>query len=287
MAARRLGVVSLQRNPPDPIGWIKYHRDVGITDIYIGLEDSDDLKPVLEKAGRDLGVNVYAEITSKVDRNGEDNYHDIMGRQNKFVNKMLEKSRADGVEWLFHIDDDELLHPRAGTSWADVMAKVDPSCVSIHMTNWEGFSPAQPVGSWLEDSSVRYMTSSCRHLYAAYANGKSASRPVKGQAAWGPHHFSGGKECTLSEEDGVVLHHDSLAMSSDDVPPKKWYEKNVLRIGSDMSKIPFAATKESVEAVVSGSSSEQQRVWEKFRSQKGSQFQACALTESLQLPTYL
>ena len=39
----KLGIVSLQRKPPDVFSWIRYHRDVGITYFYIWLEDSDDL----------------------------------------------------------------------------------------------------------------------------------------------------------------------------------------------------------------------------------------------------
>ena len=281
----KLGIVSLQRKPPDVLNWIRYHRDVGITHFYIWLEDSDDLVPVLQQAARDYGVQMYTEI-GKVDRAAEDNYSDLMTRQKNFVNRMLEKGRKDGVDWLFHIDDDEVLHPRSDASWADVMKKVAPSCASVHMTNWEGFSPAQPAGAWLSDSGVRYMTSTCKHLYAAYTNGKSASRTTRGQTSWGPHHFSGGKECELSEADGVVLHHDSLAMGPEDLPPKTWVEKNLLRAHSNMASIPFEAAKESVKAVTSGSPAAQAYTLERFRSQKGERFQSCPVTESVQLPSY-
>jgi len=284
-APQKLGIVSLQRKPPDVLGWMQYHVDVGINHFYIWLEDSDDLKPVLERAARKMGVSMYVEL-GHVNRSTEDNYSDLMSRQTQFVNRMLGKSRGDGVDWIFHIDDDELLHPRSGDSWKDVLAKVDPKCSSIHMTNWEGYSPAQPSGPWLEDSGVRYMTSTCKHLYAAYTNGKSATRTSAGQQSHGPHHFRGGKECELPESEGVVLHHDSLAMSPDDLPPKQWYEKNILRAHSDMSKIPFDAAIESVKAVKSGSAADQRRVWEKFRSQKGQQFKSCPDTVGVQLPSY-
>lgn len=293
MSARmpRLGIITLQRKPPDALNWMRYHVDVGVHNFYIWLEDSDDLETVLKTHAAKLQkekktpIKVYVEI-GKVDRKKEDNYTDLMTRQQSFVNNMITRARADGVDWVFHIDDDELLHPRSHNDWRAVLGEVTPECSSVHITNWEGFSPEQPQSSWITDSGVRYMTSQCKHLYAAYTNGKSASKTTMGQAANGPHHFRGGKECELNEEAGVVLHHDSLALGPDDLPPKIWHEKNVLRAHSDMSKVPFEAAKESVTAVLSGDKQLQQQVWEKYRSQRGARFAACPFTSQEQLPSH-
>ena len=288
----KLGIVSLQRQPPDPFGWVRYHASVGVTNFYIWLEDSDELKPQLEAQADQLTsemgvpVHMYAEIGRKVDRTTENNYFDILDRQQAFVNRMITQARADGVDWVFHIDDDELLHPRSKATWPEVLQKVDPKCASIHMTNWEGYSPAQPSSPWLTDDAVRYMPSACSHLFAAYANGKSASRTVKGQEAWGVHHFHGGKECELAEKEGVVLHHDSLAMGPVDMPPKAYIEKNRLRITSDMAKIPFSFTHESVAALKSNDMDTLKEVWMKYRSQEGERFKKCKHTETAQLPSH-
>ena len=209
-----------------------------------------------------------------------------MTRQRDFVNASLVRARTDGVDWLFHIDDDEALLPRSHGTWADVLRQVAPSCASIHVTNWEGFSPDTPAGPWLTDPGMRYLDGRCAHLYAAYANGKSASRTVYGQSAHGPHHFTGGKECELDTADGVVLHHDSLAMHARDTPAAAWLEKNKLRLTSDLSKIPFEATKASVEALRSGDAQAQRDTWIKYRSQAGERFQACQFPVSVTMPLY-
>jgi hypothetical protein len=288
----KLGVVSLQRHPPDVLNWIRYHVDVGVSNFYFWLEDSDELKPILEDFGGQLTeemglpVHVYAEIGKPVNRATENNYFDILDRQQAFVNRMIVQARADGVDWVFHIDDDELLHPRSGSNWGDVLKKVDPKCDSIHMTNWEGYSPEQPSGPWLMDSAVRYMPGKCNHLFAAYANGKAATRTTAGQRAHGVHHFTGGKECELPESDGVVLHHESMAMSAADVPPAGYIEKNRLRLTSDLSKIPFPFTHESVGALKEGDHAALERIWTKYRSQRGERYQQCNFTEAAQLPSY-
>jgi hypothetical protein len=277
----KLGIVTLQRKPPDVMNWVRYHREIGITNFYMWLEDSDELKPKLERQS-----GMYIEI-GKVDRKKEDNYTDLMTRQQNFVNRMIGKAKKDGVDWIFHIDDDELLYPqKPGETWAHVMKRVNPSCASVHMQNWEGFSPHTPTGSWIQDSSVKYMTTPCQHLYAAYTNGKSGTRTVDGQAFMGPHHFQGGAECELPEAEGVVLHHDSLATSPYDMPPAAWIEKNKLRAHSDMSKIPFEAAKASVHSVLHDSILGQQQVWEHYRSQIGERFQACPAVQSVNLPSY-
>jgi len=214
MSSPKLGIITLQRKPPDALTWMRYHVDVGIQNFYIWLEDTDELEPVLKSFGAQLQrekkmpIVVYVEI-GRVNRSTEDNYTDLMTRQQNFVNKMITRARQDGVDWVFHIDDDELLHPRSHRDWRSVLSEVKPECSSVHITNWEGFSPEQPTGSWITDAGVRYMTSKCKHLYAAYSNGKSASKTSVGQQAHGPHHFRGGKECELAEDTGVVLHHDS------------------------------------------------------------------------------
>ena len=286
------GIVSLQRQPPDPFQWLRFHVAEGITSFYLWLEESDDLKPQLEAYAAQLSaetgipIRMHIVIADKINRATEDNYADLQTRQATFVNKMIAQARADGVGWLFHLDADELLHARSMDSWPKVLAQVDPSCISVHIANYEGFSPAQPAGSWITDPGIRYMPSQCGPHFASYANGKSASRTTLGQAAHGPHHFTGGKECELPESDGVVLHHDSLAMGPRDVPPAEFLEKTHLRLGSDLSKIPFSFTKESVAAMKTGDNAALATVWARYRSQTGQRFGQCPATLGFQLPSH-
>lgn len=291
----RIGIISSQRNPPDAARWMRFHVDVGIDAFYLTIEDTPALGPMMTRMAVDLSkqtgrpITVYYENDNAIDRSKEDNYTDLQTRQRIRVDKMLQKAHKDGVEWVFHIDDDELLYPGskdAISTWPQVLSDVAPSCASVHLQNWEGFSPEQPKSSWVTDPGVRYLPQSCAHHFAAYANGKSASRTTPGQSSHGPHHFKGGKECELPESSGVVLHHEALSMGAGDVPPERWIQKNELRLNDDMSKIPFVATHDAVKAVRSGNRAEMEEVWKKYRSVTGSRFKACKTPVQLHLPSH-
>lgn len=291
----RIGIISSQKNPQDFKTWLRFHTDVGIESFYISIEETPELGPAMVEYARELSlqsgkrVEVHFEDAPPVDRSTEDNFTDILSRQQERVNRMLVRARNDGVEWVFHVDDDELAYPgttKTISTWADVLDAVPKTCASIHLQNWEGFSPASPVSSWGTDPGVRYLPRACAHHFAAYANGKSASRTVEGQFAHGVHHFRGGKECELPESSGVVLHHEALAMHPNDLPPQRWVEKNLLRAKDDMSKIPFVATHDAVKAVQSGDAELMEKTWTRYRSVTGEKFKACETPVQLVLPSY-
>lgn len=291
----RVGVISTQRLPSDPYTWLNFHVDVGIRAFYIRFEDSPGLGEALENFVADLerktgkNISFYYEDNGAVDRRNENNFLDILTRQSAWVDRMIVKAHEEGVEWVFHIDDDELLYPgsrKAISTWPKVLEAVPKRCASIHLQNWEGFSPEMPVASWARDPGVRYLPRKCAGAFSVYANGKGASRTYSGQSSHGVHHFKGGKECELAEGKGVVLHHDSLAMGPTDVPPEAWVRKHELRIGDDMSRIPFEATRSAVAAVQRGNPHHMRQVWEKYRSVAGERFKSCPAPVALKLPSH-
>jgi len=290
----KVGIISSQRQPPDAFDWMRYHVDVGIDAFYIVFEDTpvlpDQLQLHAQALSREKGrrITLYTE-TRGVDRAKEDNYTDLMTRQADWVDRMIVKAHADGVDWVFHIDDDEILYPGSQTgrsTWPEVLKSVPSTCASIHMQNWEAFSPSQPKSSWLTDDGVRFLPQKCAHLFSAYANGKSGSRTMPGQSSHGPHHFRGGAECELKPEQGILAHFEALSMGPGDVPPTRWVEKNRLRVNDDRSKIPFEAVHASISAVASGQPSVMQDAWKKYRSVDGDRFRSCPMPVSLSLPSH-
>lgn len=293
--ATEIGIVSSQKNPQDFKTWMRYHVDTGIRNFYIIVEDTPTLGPEMTQYARELTaltrkrINLYYENAPSVDRSTEDNFTDILSRQAGRVDRMLVRAREDGVSWVFHIDDDELAYPGTSTAistWQEVLGAVSPSCMSVHLTNYEAFSPAIPKSHWGIDSGVMYLPRACALNFAAYANGKSASRTDTGQHAWGVHHFGGGQECELPEHNGVILHHESLPTHMDDIPPARWIEKNKLRVKDDKNRIPFKATHDAIEAVKSGDPELMKHTWTKYRSQTGENYLACKTPVHFELPSY-
>lgn len=291
----QVGIISVQKNPQDFKTWMRYHVDVGVTWFYICVEETPNLGTDMTNYAKELSdltgvyVSLYYEDAPKVDRAVEDNFTDILERQSKWVDRMIVKARDDGVSWVFHIDDDELAYPgsvNAVSTWPNILNGVDSFCASVHLKNYEAFSPVIPVSSWATDPGVRYLPQTCARNFAAYANGKSASRTIFGQKARGVHHFGGGKECDLPETLGVILHHEGLAMGANDIPPTRWLEKNVLRAKDDLDKIPFEATHDAIRAVKSGDEVLMKETWLKYRSVTGERFKACSTPMKLDLPTH-
>ena len=204
----QVGIVSSQRLPPDPFNWMRYHVDVGISAFYIVFEETPDVPEGMAEYAAQLTAALGRRILfywerRDVDRAREDNYMDLMTRQRQWVDRMVAKARSDGVAWLFHVDDDELLYPGdtskdAISTWPEVLAAVPPSCASVHVDNWEAFSPESPASSWITDGGVRFLPQSCAGLFSAYGNGKGGTRTLAGQKSFGPHRFTGGKDCALA-----------------------------------------------------------------------------------------
>ena len=97
----KVGIVSMMRRPKDIDDWLEYHRAMGIMRFYIRLEDSEELEEYLDG---------QADITLEVGKStGKDEYKEIQTRQCKMVDDALKKAQEDKMDWLIHIDSDELL----------------------------------------------------------------------------------------------------------------------------------------------------------------------------------
>jgi hypothetical protein len=274
----RVGIVSVQRQPQDPYNWLALHVGKGISAFYIRFEDTPHGPAQFADILRDLGVadrvTLRAEHAPAVDRAREDNYRDLQARQADWVNAAIRMAAADGVAWLFHIDDDELL-TTPSASWAEVLRAVPASCDGVHLTNWEAFAPTAPTASAFVDPGVRVLGSECAHLYSAYGNGKAATRVTASAAARGPHHFTG-RECELPAAEGVVVHYEALpAHANDGNPPARWVAKHMLRAKDDTTTIPFPSTREAIAAAAAGDTGALAAVYRKYRTTDGERFRAC------------
>lgn len=293
----RVGIASLQRFPPELERWLRYHIEVGVSAFYLRFEDDHD--GAYARAAKHA-VDTYGNkrVILRVDphtktKHTSNNYVDVNTRQTAWVNAAMALAKQDGIEWLVHIDDDELLHARVhGGHWPAVLRDLPHKCHTLHITNWEGFSPAQQTSSWITDPGVHYMPRKCAHHFAVYANGKSAARvsadPMP--TAHGVHRFQSAQgasvACDVPEDTGVVLHHDSLPVTPGDLPPRSWVEKHRLRIGSDYSRIPFEATRKAIDAVASGSAQAMEEVWRTYRCMSGKQYKKCAVPRQVTLPSH-
>lgn len=230
----KVGIALLMRKPVDLPVWLKHHRDLGISHFYIRLEDTPGWEDYLESQD-DVTLEVAAS-----DKEGN-NYETLMYRQKDFVNKSLKDAREDEIEWLFHIDSDELLHGSL-----TVLDDLDAKYKAIRIQN------AEAIFRENEDtcfSAVKFLKCGANAPCRSYVNGKGGGRVMDGVQLAGPHHFSykgkihGDAVYETPFEKLHVLHFDSCSFGA-------WAEKFQHLSKEKKDNIPFPYYKESVDVAV-------------------------------------
>jgi hypothetical protein len=236
----KIAIACLMRKPIDLAEWLKHHRDIGIVKFYIRLEDSPTFADYL-----DIQPDV-SYISSESDKDGN-NYETLQTRQGEYVNKCLQDAAVEGIDWIFHIDADELLH--GDLSFLD---DLDAKYKCIKIQN------AEAIFDEGQDScfaAKRFLKCHAGAPCKSYVNGKAAGRVHQGVFLNGPHAFAyngsgndgeaGGSNYTYDVpfEKLHLLHYDACTFGS-------WAEKYIHLAKTDKKKdIPFAYYKDSIDAV--------------------------------------
>ena len=226
----KCGIIFLAKNPVDFPMWVKYHRDLGIQHFFVRMEDSDGWEDYLKHQN---------DITYELEKSGTNNYNTLQERQGEFVSKMIPVAREKGIEWVFHIDTDELLEGDLG-----VLSTVEEDI------KWVKIENAEAVFDGTEKTcfdAKRFLKCKQGAACRSYVNGKAAARTVEGVSPNGPHDFiyrgnEGDKNMEIPFDTLHVLHFESCSFGA-------WAEKykNLSSQTTD-NKIPFPYYTESIEA---------------------------------------
>jgi hypothetical protein len=228
----KIAIACLMRKPIDLAEWLKHHRDMGISKFYIRLEDSPTFADYLDKQPD------VSYISSESDKEGN-NYETLQTRQSEYVNKCLQDASNEGVEWIFHIDADELLH--GDLSFLD---ELDAKYKCIKIQNAEAiFEEGQDSCFAAKKFLKCHAGAPCK----SYVNGKAAGRCMQGVYLNGPHAFAYDKAAEYTYdvpfEKLHLLHYDACTFGS-------WAEKYIHLAKTDKKNdIPFAYYKDSINAV--------------------------------------
>ena len=108
------------------VWWARYHVALGVDTIYLYVHDpsvvaqkgaaSKDPSPLLEEvqrglreAGLDRAVLALPALAGPPPKGGA-GFVDVVAMQERDATDAIRRARAQSMAWLFHIDDDELLH---------------------------------------------------------------------------------------------------------------------------------------------------------------------------------
>ena len=223
-------LVMMTRQPYRFEEWLNYYRKLGVEHMFIAVEDSPDVDALLAQAPWcDM-------VTTHLAPPPESNpYETVITRQERVMEWALAECEGLGIPWLFHLDDDELLH--FGESWESIVSQVPPDATCLVVSNVEGV----PDDERSDFTTITRFAIGDENGWPmlAYANGKSAGR-VGACSPHGPHRFTG-LEWELPLDSACVLHFESC-------PYSRWEAKftHYARTTSRLSKIPFDFYKDSI-----------------------------------------
>ena len=147
---------------------------------FIAVEESPEVESLLAEAP---WCDMVTTSRSKPEQNP---YETVITRQERVMAWALGECESRGIPWLFHLDDDELLH--FGQPWEETVAQVPPEATCLVVRNVEG----------VPDNDHSDFTTISRFAVGnetgwpmlAYINGKAAGR-VGACSEMGPHRFTG------------------------------------------------------------------------------------------------
>ena len=110
-AGLRVAITLMTRKPHRFEWWLRYHLSLGICHVFVHVEDTPELLPLLASAEFAPFVTVtHVSEHNELNNPKNGNYYTLMERQEAQVLRSLDECPRHGIDWLFHIDDDELLH---------------------------------------------------------------------------------------------------------------------------------------------------------------------------------
>lgn len=246
-----IGIVSMIKEPKNIDTWLEKHRTLGIKHFYIRLEETPDLEDYLES---------QPDVTLQVGNStGVNEYDEKQRRQYKWVNQSFELAKLDGndVQWLIHIDGDEILRgdlkkvqdlpEDVRTFWIqNIEAKFD----KIPGKEDNCFNASKFAKCGTKDSGC-----------VSYANGKSGGRVASDVSCFGCHRMKSKleKNESIKLEGLEVEHYESCDF---DIYKQKF---KGLSVQDKENKIPFSYYTESIKAAKEDDDNKLQEIYRKYR----------------------
>ncbi len=247
---RSVAIVTMMRDPTDVDVFLNYHLAKGIVKFYIRVEkvanEADAVIDLLRTYPQ-----VFLNIGSPTDTVAMKDDMTVPGqaqmlRQRTWVNASITQALRDGMDWLVHIDSDELLEPISNDmTVADcIIRDANENTQTMIIDNLEAmYDKDKPRKCFsyekLQDCNV--------DVCASYANGKSVGRVSKYLQESGVHRF---RYTGKRNDDGItmksmrLIHYESCDFN-------KYVSKFVNLSKSEDAKFPFKYYNESIKVAKS------------------------------------
>lgn len=260
----RVAIVLVSRKAPDIATWLKYHLGyVGVDHVFIQVEDSAGFSTALEGLSparraqvtfwTDAQEEVQAADQTDVGKRPKDDYSSLQARQVATMQRARKLAHKQGIQWLVHIDDDEILYVPTHRKVGDVLAAVPSMYKQVYVPNVEAVYPNDGIKDCFAETKE---VNTNPYAFASYANGKSGVRvgnpDTDDLVPAGPHQWKSASGLELSsvhldqEPFGapfVVVHFESC-------PFERWEDK-FWELGNTspekVRSIPFPFYRDSIQ----------------------------------------
>ncbi|NDP57807.1 MAG: hypothetical protein GZ090_00400 [Oxalobacteraceae bacterium] len=221
MSKLKIAIVCTVRNPAASFTtWINYHSKL-VDKIYIYVDSPTSATLSGLPASPAVAVSPGAWLSTFSGPSG------VMQRQCENVRHVLKQCSTDGIDWLIHIDSDELMVSPV-RSLKDYFAHVDPNVSSIQFVNHEVVSVHAAEDPFRElnifkknrrfDQAPDTPLIEGSAYFQGYTIGKSAVRVEKSLGPNGVHEFETSDGAMVRENQVCVLHYMSATY-------KDWLKK--------------------------------------------------------------
>ena len=208
----RLGIVSMMRDPGEVLKtFVRYHRNIGFTDFIILFDNPED--PDLEMAASLEGVTAVP-VDQKVrdewrqlrhfDQCKEFVDNTVGARQLLNIEYGFNLALKMGIDWLLHIDIDELFYIKNGDGQSHVASLEETGKQSGVYYNYEAVPQSFDIENYFHSvdtfkkpaSLLKYQKIECHRIWPAgrryfnfYINGKAMTKVLPGVFPLGAHRW--------------------------------------------------------------------------------------------------
>ena len=225
-----VGIVSTTKNAHHLHDWIAYHKKMGVDYIALYFDDAEPDQQNIKIANR------YDGVTSIIGYRAGD-APTLTTKQLSNVLDGLNYLKGKGCDWVFHIDDDELIYVKPDATIGEAIARLKGinDCHGLICRNYESLRTLPGVEDYNYFRAEKWFVT---QAMLAYPNGKSAANiRFEGQlSARGVHRFrfDNGPTKQCQQNDIVILHYPFHIFS-------RFYEK--CKDGGVAHNSPFALYK--------------------------------------------
>ena len=225
----KIATVTTTREPGLPlVSFVKYHLQLGVCHMFIFYEGGLDtaLEQLLNRNQVTLvacddvlreqwrALDSFPKVVKFLDR-------EVQARQILNAELGVRRAKELGMDWIAHLDTDELLYPGATTLLDHFKSAQRAEATQLVFWNHEAVPETEEVSDYFKEVTLfkanpqTTRDATLAPLFIAYRTGKAAARLDHDPIPWGVHRFRSrtAPSRTLGSKSCRILHYPSCGFS--------------------------------------------------------------------------